>query len=258
MKQAQIFVLARSGGRKGQVTVRRQVESAGEEQPARPDERPSDRGGRVTVRRPVEPAIETKPEPPAARGSAVAGAREFSPAALQILDAPPSPVRRVTVGVLCALFATALVWSYFGRLAVYTEAPGRIQAIGRSKVIEPRETGQISAIKVRDGDRVKKGAVLVELDPTDALATRAVIVQQLAEEHAEIARWRAEIEAARQGAKAANIPLDPAIAWPGDIPETLRQRERRVAHADLARLAAALANLEAQRDEKESKRNKFT
>src|SRR5579884_3038421 len=243
MKQAQIFVLARSGGRKGQVTVRRQVESAGEEQPARPDERPSDRGGRVTVRRPVEPAIETKPEPPAARGSAVAGAREFSPAALQILDAPPSPVRRVTVGVLCALFATALVWSYFGRLAVYTEAPGRIQAIGRSKVIEPRETGQISAIKVRDGDRVKKGAV---------------IVQQLAEEHAEIARWRAEIEAARQGAKAANIPLDPAIAWPGDIPETLRQRERRVAHADLARLAAALANLEAQRDEKESKRNKFT
>jgi hemolysin D len=249
MKQAQIFVLGRSGGRKGQVTIRRQGEPAVEEKPAQPD----DRKGQVTIRRPVAPPLEGEPEPPVVRGG-IAGNREFSPAALQILDLPPSPLRRVTVGVICALFATALAWSYFGRLAVYTEAPGRIQAIGRSKVIEPRETGQISAIRVRDGDRVRKGDVLVELDPTDAEATRAIIVQQLADTRGDIARWRAEIAVAR----AARIDVDPAIAWPGDIPQHVRRREQSGVRADLSRLAAALADLEAQRDEKKSAKDKFT
>ncbi|MGH7100324.1 MAG: HlyD family type I secretion periplasmic adaptor subunit, partial [Stellaceae bacterium] len=238
MKQAQVFVLARPGGRKGKITIRRQTEPA----------------------IPAEPAPPTRPR---------AGAdRQFSPAALQILETPRSPLPRVALGAVCALLITAFLWSYFGRLAVYAEAPGRIQETGRSKVIEPRETGQVSAIRVRDGQHVEKGEVLVELDPTDALATRATIVQKLADGRGDIARWQAEIAAAQLGAKSAGarsasvtsgapIATAPAIAWSADIPQTVRQREERVLRADLSRLAATLADLNAQRAEKESAKDKF-
>ncbi|HJU15389.1 MAG TPA: HlyD family type I secretion periplasmic adaptor subunit [Stellaceae bacterium] len=224
MKQAQIFVLARPAGRKGQVTVRRRDEPALEEKP----ERPSPRDGEDE--------------------------REFSPAALQIVEAPNSPIRKATICAICALFAAALAWSYFGRLAVFTEASGRIQAVGRTKVIEPRITGQISAIRVGDGEHVNTGDVLVEFDPVDALAARAMIVQKLADSRGDIARWQAEIAAAR----ATPIVTDPAIAWPADIPQNVRRREQSVARADLARLAAALADLAAQRREKESEKDRFT
>lgn len=229
MKQAQIFALARPGGRKRQVTIRRQA----------------------------EPAVAETPEETATRRGA--GDRAFSPAALRIIDVPRSPLPRVTLAAIGALLAAALVWSYFGRLAVYAEAPGRIQEIGRTKVIEPRQTGQISAIRVRDGEHVKKGAVLIELDPTTALATRAMVVQKLADSRADIARWRAEIAAARAGAtSAAPVTVAPAIAWSADIPQNVRRREESVLRADLSRLAATLADLAARRARAESAKDKFT
>jgi hemolysin D len=225
MKQAQIFVLARPGARKGQVTIRRQI----------------------------EPASDEKPELPAPRSRSIAD-RGFSPAALQLLETPPSPIRSLTICAICALLTAAIAWSYLGRLAVYTEAPGRVQAIGRTKVVEPRETGQITAIRVRDGEHVKKGEVLVELDPTSALAARTIIAQKLADSRGDIARWQAEIAAARP----ARIDVAPAIAWSGDIPRNVRRREESLTRADLSRLAAMLADFAAQRAEKESAKNKFT
>src|SRR5579875_1929354 len=178
----------------------------------------------------------------------------FRPSALDIIETPPSPARREFLFLLCALFATALAWSWFGRLASYAEAQGRIQAAGRTKVIEPRVTGVVTAIRARDGDRVKKGQVLVQLDPTDAEAARAVISNQLVAVRADIARWRAEVAAAGKDP----IALRPTIAWDGDIPRKVRQREEKVLHADLARLAAALAELKAQRDETVSEESKFS
>jgi hemolysin D len=219
--------------------------------------RPGGRKGRVAIRRQADPAVAETPERLVPRRSAID--REFSPAALRILDTPRSPLRQVTIGAIGALLIAAFAWSYFGRLAVYAEAPGRIQEIGRTKVIEPRETGQVSAIRVRNGEHVNKGEVLVELDPTDALATRAVIVQKLADSRGDIARWRAEIAAAQAIAgSAARINVDPAIAWTADIPQNVRRREESVLRADLSRLAATLADLEAQRAQKESTKDKFT
>jgi hemolysin D len=228
MKQAQLSVLARPGGGKGRVTIRRQA----------------------------APALAEPPERPALPRAAVN--RDFSPAALRILDVPGSPLRKVTLAAIGALLLAALAWAYFGRLAVYAEAPGRIQEIGRTKVIEPRETGQVSAIRVRNGEHVSKGQVLIVLDPTDALATRAMIVQKLADSRADIARWQAEIAAVRAATGAAGrIKVDPTIAWAADIPQNVRRREESVLRADLSRLSATLADLQAQRNQKESMKDKF-
>ena len=60
---------------------------------------------------------------------------EFLSAALEILEAPPSPVRIGLLAIICAFAATALAWSYFGRIDVIATAQGKFQPTGRVKII---------------------------------------------------------------------------------------------------------------------------
>jgi hemolysin D len=60
----------------------------------------------------------------------------------------------------------ALAWACSGRVNIVATAPGKIIPSGRTKVVQPFETGVVRAIHVRDGQGVKAGEVLIELDPT--------------------------------------------------------------------------------------------
>jgi hemolysin D len=179
--------------------------------------------------------------------------REFLPAIVEMIETPPSRFRAVLGYALCGLLAAALIGLWVGRLAAFAVAPGQVVAIGQAKVIEPREAGQVQRIGVENGARVKAGQVLLTLDPTAALANRAIVANKLVQARADHVRLAAEIAAA----EAARIDLKPALAWPADIPRTLRAREEGVLRADLTRLAATLSDLAAQRREKESERDKF-
>src|SRR5579871_4671334 len=90
----------------------------------------------------------------------------FLPAALEIVETPPSPTGRAIGFTLIALFCIALAWASIGRVDIIASAPGKIVPTGRTKVIQPFETGVVRAIHVRDGQSVKAGDVLIELDPT--------------------------------------------------------------------------------------------
>jgi len=179
----------------------------------------------------------------------------FLPALLVIEDAPAAPIRRAVLGFVAALLLIALAWSWFGRMDVYANAPGRIQAIGRTKVVEAARTGTVAAIVVRDGAKVHEGDVVVRLDPTDALALQAQRAAQLADVQAELARWPVEI------AHAHADPVDPdaQIPWTGtgadSIPVAARQREQAVLSAALAKLAATIATLQAERRADEAQRD---
>lgn len=169
--------------------------------------------------------------------------REFLPAALELMETPPSPVRIAFLYAICASVVLVLAWSYFSHLDVYASAPGKIQPAGRTKVIQPIEVGKVLAIRFRDGDRVKEGDVVIELDSGEATAVYKAALSRLHSLRAEIGRRNVANDAARLDA-----PLAPAaMAWDGDIPESIRQREERVLQADLAQLAASLENLAAQR-----------
>jgi hemolysin D len=80
------------------------------------------------------------------------------------------------------LFVIALVWSIVGQVDIVAVAPGRIMVSERTKLIQPLEPSVVRAVLVKDGDRVKAGQVLVELDPTSASAdTRSVQAQRQAQ-----------------------------------------------------------------------------
>ncbi len=99
-------------------------------------------------------------------------ARQFLPAALEILETPASPAGRAIGATIILFFAIAIAWATFGHVDIIATAPGKIVPTGRTKTIQPLETGIVSAIHVRDGDKVAAGEVLIELDRTVTQAER--------------------------------------------------------------------------------------
>ena len=207
-------------------------------------------GGAVTVKAVAElspkgAADPTAPETvrPPRRLRSVRGDIEFQPAALLIVDEPPSPVKKSVVCILAALLLTTFAWSYFGRIASYATAPGKVQAVGRTKVLEAQQSGQVIGIEVHDGDRVKAGDVMIRLDPADAMAARTIIVDQRADLRGQTSRDRAEIDAARTDP----ILLNPSVTWDDDVAQPIRDRESGVMREDLAQLAGTLSTLASRR-----------
>lgn len=219
-----------------------------------------------------QPSAPARPAPPAV--SPITGRdREFLPAALEILETPPSPLPVAIMLTICFFIAIALGWSFFGRLDVHAVAPGKIETAGRAKVIQPLDPGKIAAIHVENGAHVKAGDVLLELDPAEATADEHSARAALNASLAEIARRRFSVRTAQtiqdMGSDsdtpgAARARLDDAAArsdreieWSADIPEEYRLRERAVLSADLSQLGDALSNVDKQMAQKEATRQRL-
>src|SRR4051812_46743229 len=117
----------------------------------------------------------------------------FLPAALEIVETPPSPIGRTIAITIAVLFCGALVWSWWGTVDIVASATGKIVPSGRTKVIQPFETGVVRFIRVQDGLAVKAGDVLVELDPTVNAAERDHLQNDLLAEQLNVARLRAAL-----------------------------------------------------------------
>jgi len=174
--------------------------------------------------------------------------REFLPAALEILETPPSPTRRALLITMTAFCLIAFAWSFYGRLDIHAVAQGKIIPQERVKVIEPLESGKISAIYVANGSRVSVGDALIEFDPLDARADETASAQSVAAELAEIARRGAALEALGSG-EGGGLG-NPPIVWDDAVPAALRQRQQNALQADLRQLADGLHSLDLQIAEK--------
>jgi len=117
----------------------------------------------------------------------------FLPAALEITESPPSPIGRAIGASIIAVFCVALVWASFGSVDIVATATGKIVPGGRTKLIQPFETGVVRAIHVRDGQSVKAGDVLIELDPTMNAAELGHLKSDLIAAELDVARLRAAL-----------------------------------------------------------------
>ena len=117
----------------------------------------------------------------------------FLPAALEIVETPPSPIGRTIGATIILLFCAALAWAWWGTIDIVASATGKIVPSGRTKVIQPFETGVVRSIRVQDGQAVKAGDVLIELDPTVNAAERDHLHNDLLAEQLNIARLRAAL-----------------------------------------------------------------
>jgi hemolysin D len=104
---------------------------------------------------------------------------DFLPAALEILEKPASPAGRFTIKLIITFFTIAVLWACFGKLDVVAVSQGKVVPKGQIKIIQTFETGVILGISVENGQSVKKGDVLIELDPTRSGADLTRLQQDL-------------------------------------------------------------------------------
>jgi membrane fusion protein, hemolysin D len=117
----------------------------------------------------------------------------FLPAALEVLERPPSPIGRATAVTIILLFCSVVAWAWLSKVDVVATASGKIVVNGRTKVIQPVETGVVRAIRVRDGTMVKAGDVLIELDQTITASELDHVKSDLFAAQLDIARLRAAL-----------------------------------------------------------------
>jgi hemolysin D len=168
----------------------------------------------------------------------------FLPAALEIVETPPSPVGRATALSIILLFCAALAWACWGTIDIVASAPGKIVPSGRTKVVQPLETGVVRSIRVQDGQTVKAGDVLIELDPTVNAADRDHLQSDLLAEQINIARLRA--------AFAGNDDPLSDFTPPVDAHPSLVNTQRQLLLNQVAEYRAKVAALARQQAQKEA------
>ena len=127
------------------------------------------------------------------------------------MDNPPSKTSQSIKGHLIAGFAAiVLLVGGVGGWASTTEFSGAVVAAGvlvvdsSIKKVQHPVGGVVGEIRVRDGDRVEAGDIVIRLDGTQARGNLAIINNQLDE----LAARRARLEAELAGQKEIEIPAD--------------------------------------------------
>lgn len=92
--------------------------------------------------------------------------KEFLPAALEVMETPPSPVSRLIIWAIVTFFFIAVIWACLGKVDIVAIAQGKIVPGERVKIIQPLEAGIVKAIHIEEGQHVKAGQPLIEFDST--------------------------------------------------------------------------------------------
>jgi len=162
---------------------------------------------------------------------------QFLPAALALQETPVSPAPRVAMWLLIAFAVLTLLWSIFGKLDMVATAQGKIVPNEMVKMIQPMETAVVRAILVNDGQKVKAGDVLIELDTTVTNADTIRLENDLAVARLQSARAEGFLQGMDGG--------DPVLKdLPGVDPNRLRD-ERRLLESQWHEYRAKLGRIEA-------------
>ena len=90
---------------------------------------------------------------------------DFKPILAEVQDRPPNPIGRFFLWTVMAMVLLAAGGLILIEVDVVVTARGRIVPAGDVKVLQPLETGVVSRICVREGQYVRAGEPLVEIDP---------------------------------------------------------------------------------------------
>ena len=118
---------------------------------------------------------------------------EFQSPTLTLIAKPASFSARMTTWLLSSLVVATFV--VFGVVPVdrLVSAPAVILAQSPNVIVQPLETAIVRAILVKEGETVKKGQLLAQLDPTFARSDDKATTAQMESLRAQVARMKAEL-----------------------------------------------------------------
>lgn len=121
----------------------------------------------------------------------------WSPSLQSVLDQPPSSFAfRVMLGgmAFCAAFAA---WAWLGQIEEVGQARGQLVPKGEVYKINPVELGKVASVPVLEGQPVRAGAVLVELDTQVAAGEVKRLEEQQKSYSVELSQKQMLLEKAR-------------------------------------------------------------
>lgn len=171
---------------------------------------------------------------------------QFLPAALSLQETPVSPAPRVAMWMLIAFMLLALAWATFGHIDVVATAQGKVVPNDRTKTIQPFETATVKAIHVTDGQAVKAGDVLIELDATTAQADQDRVQNDLGVARLQVARGQAMLAAL-------DTPSEPPrLNRPSRIDDAQFREAQRLLMGQMAEYGAKQSRIEADTAKREA------
>lgn len=163
----------------------------------------------------------------------------FLPAALEVIERPVSPTGRITTWVLLVGLAATIAWLCLGKVDIVASAQGRIMPTDDVKLVQAANTGIVRKIYVHDGDVVKKGQPLIDLDPTVSTADQTQAEKALLSAQLDVARNQAIADAL----SGRGMHFTPPAGTPADVADT----QRRLIAAQVAESEAAMAGMASAR-----------
>ena len=101
--------------------------------------------------------------------------------------------RSLTIYLVTLFLVFAVGWSLWAELDQVSRAPGQVIPAGRVQILQSTDGGTISEIRVREGDAVGKGQVLVKLDEVRIKAVVEEAQAKVASLRITMARINAEL-----------------------------------------------------------------
>lgn len=116
---------------------------------------------------------------------------EFKPLLSEIEASPVSPLGRFTFWTIISLIFITSLWLFLGKVDIVINARGIVIPDGEAKIIQPLDTGVVKKISVKEGEFVKKGTLLIEIDSSTTDAQLKTISKNLEQTKIEKERLKA-------------------------------------------------------------------
>ena len=129
--------------------------------------------------------------------------------------------REVRLGIIVAglFFVLFLGWAAFAPLDSAAYANGQLVVSGQRQSVQHRDGGVVAAIRVAEGQQVRKGDTLIELAGAEVRAQERALAAQLVNLQAQRARLEAELSGAA------------SITWPAEFATATGSRRSSIAEA---------------------------
>jgi HlyD family secretion protein len=141
------------------------------------------------------------------------------------------------LGMIVLLFASFGVWAAATPIAGAVIASGIVVVESNIKKVQHAAGGIVSAIYVKNGDRVKAGDIVISLDETQARANLGIVASQLVQ----LIGRKARLEAERDRAPAIKFPAG-FLSMSEEAAE-IAQGEKRLFEARLSAMKGQIAQL---------------
>lgn len=97
---------------------------------------------------------------------------EFLPSAQEIIDKPPTPLGGAIIYIIVLMFIVLFILSFVFKIDTLITTQGTVEVADGIQIVNTNGMSKITKINKKEGDNVKKGEVILQLEDDNAFAIR--------------------------------------------------------------------------------------